>query len=145
MLDQTSNKNLTLPTAAKQGDILKILVENQGRSYNGYLPKNDWKGLHDNITLDNVLLLDWYACGINLTKESIDSLAGSLLESHLDESNKAVSQPGVYVGTLTVNDIQDTFFDSTGWGKGQLFINGYNLGRYWPNKGPQVKSVSSQE
>uniref|UniRef100_A0A914CYX1 Beta-galactosidase n=1 Tax=Acrobeloides nanus TaxID=290746 RepID=A0A914CYX1_9BILA len=50
---------------------------------------------------------------------------------------KAQLQPGVYVGQFTASQLEDTFFDSTGWGKGQLFINGYNLGRYWPTAGPQ--------
>lgn len=32
----------------------------------------------------------------------------------------------------------DTYIDPTGWGKGIIYINGHNLGRYWPNIGPQV-------
>jgi len=32
----------------------------------------------------------------------------------------------------------DTYLDTTGWGKGVAFINGYNLGRYWPLVGPQI-------
>lgn len=28
--------------------------------------------------------------------------------------------------------------DPTGWGKGIAFINGFNLGRYWPVAGPQI-------
>uniref|UniRef100_A0A914E944 Beta-galactosidase n=1 Tax=Acrobeloides nanus TaxID=290746 RepID=A0A914E944_9BILA len=51
---------------------------------------------------------------------------------------KAQLQPGVYVGQFTASQLEDTFFDSTGWSKGQLFINGYNLGRYWPTAGPQI-------
>ena len=31
----------------------------------------------------------------------------------------------------------DTFFLPTNLSKGQLFINGVNMGRYWPTKGPQ--------
>jgi hypothetical protein len=53
---------------------------------------------------------------------------------------KANSQAGVYVGTFNANQIEDTFFDSTGWSKGQLFVNGYNIGRYWPTAGPQVNT-----
>ena len=56
---------------------------------------------------------------------------------------KALSLPGVYVGQFDANVIQDTFFDSTGWTKGQLFVNGYNLGRYW-NIGPQVRGKSAR-
>lgn len=32
----------------------------------------------------------------------------------------------------------DTFLDTTGWGKGAAFVNGHNLGRYWPLVGPQM-------
>jgi len=28
--------------------------------------------------------------------------------------------------------------DVSGWGKGILYINGFNLGRYWPSVGPQI-------
>ncbi|VDN43108.1 unnamed protein product [Gongylonema pulchrum] len=48
------------------------------------------------------------------------------------------SAVGLFVGNFETNYVADTFFDPTGWGKGQLFINGHNIGRYWPNVGPQV-------
>lgn len=51
---------------------------------------------------------------------------------------QVIAQPGVFVGKFESNSVEDTFLDTTGWGKGQLFINGHNLGRYWPNVGPQV-------
>lgn len=35
-------------------------------------------------------------------------------------------------------DIGDTWWDTEGWGKGFVFINGFNLGRYWPLVGPQI-------
>uniref|UniRef100_A0A914DJ74 Beta-galactosidase n=1 Tax=Acrobeloides nanus TaxID=290746 RepID=A0A914DJ74_9BILA len=144
---------------ANKGDILRILVENRGRNKN-YEVVYDSKGLNvngtglrsgTNVTLDRITLQNWVQCGINLTKEAIDSLSTNFLEKSQNSSpkseegsenrspkDKAVSQPGVYVGEFTANEIQDTFFDSTGWGKGQLFINGYNLGHYWPLFGPQV-------
>lgn len=31
----------------------------------------------------------------------------------------------------------DTYVDVRGWSKGLVFINGFNLGWYWPVKGPQ--------
>lgn len=34
--------------------------------------------------------------------------------------------------------ILDTYWDAQGWGKGFVFINGFNLGRYWPLVGPQI-------
>ena len=32
----------------------------------------------------------------------------------------------------------DTFLQLDGWTKGIAFVNGFNLGRYWPVMGPQV-------
>lgn len=31
-----------------------------------------------------------------------------------------------------------TFFDSRDWRKGVILVNGFNVGRYWPERGPQV-------
>lgn len=31
----------------------------------------------------------------------------------------------------------DTFLDLSSWGKGVAFVNGFNLGWYWPSIGPQ--------
>uniref|UniRef100_A0A914E9G0 Beta-galactosidase n=1 Tax=Acrobeloides nanus TaxID=290746 RepID=A0A914E9G0_9BILA len=98
-------------------------------------------GLHNGTTLDGVSLQNWFQCGINLTKASIDSLTTSFVEGlnpKVRSPQKASTLPGVFVGQFTASQLQDTFFDSTGWGKGQLFINGYNLGRYWPIAGPQI-------
>ena len=99
-----------------------------------------FQGLHTNVTLDGVVLQNWYACGINLTKAAIDQLASSIINDNKGAilPEKAASTPGVFVGQFVASTLQDTFFDSTGWGKGQLFVNGYNLGRYWPTFGPQV-------
>ena len=33
----------------------------------------------------------------------------------------------------------DTFLRLDGWTKGVAFLNGFNLGRYWPVMGPQVE------
>jgi len=39
---------------------------------------------------------------------------------------------------MIVGQPLDTFLDTTGWGKGVAFVNGHNLGRYWPLIGPQI-------
>ena len=39
-------------------------------------------------------------------------------------------------GTFTLKATGDTFIDTTRWGKGQIYINGHAIGRYW-NIGPQ--------
>uniref|UniRef100_A0A914E287 Beta-galactosidase n=1 Tax=Acrobeloides nanus TaxID=290746 RepID=A0A914E287_9BILA len=86
-------------------------------------------GLHPPITLDGVPIEDWSSCPIDLSKASIHKLAKTT--SATDPSNLNLSSPGVYIGYFNASELADTFFYSTGWNKGQLFINGYNMGRYW--------------
>jgi hypothetical protein len=89
--------------------------------------------------LDGAALQTWFQCGINLTEASVNSLTNSFVAENEEVlAEKAASQPGVFVGTFSASALTDTFFNSTGWGKGQLFVNGFNVGRYWPVKGPQV-------
>lgn len=49
--------------------------------------------------------------------------------------------PVVFHGEFEIaanQEIHDTYWDTTGWGKGFVYVNGFNLGRYWPLVGPQV-------
>jgi beta-galactosidase len=39
--------------------------------------------------------------------------------------------PAVHRGTFTLAQAGDAFLDLRGWGKGIVFVNGHNLGRYW--------------
>lgn len=39
-------------------------------------------------------------------------------------------------GTFDLNETGDTFLDMENWGKGIVFVNGKNIGRYW-HVGPQ--------
>ncbi len=43
--------------------------------------------------------------------------------------------PAFWRGTFTLKKAGDTFLDLRGWGKGDLWVNGHCLGRYW-NIGP---------
>uniref|UniRef100_A0A914EGP6 Glycoside hydrolase 35 catalytic domain-containing protein n=1 Tax=Acrobeloides nanus TaxID=290746 RepID=A0A914EGP6_9BILA len=140
MLNRDASKSVSLNNA-NSGDVLRILVENGGRQ--AYSIIEDYKSLF-NATLDGNILQNWIQCGVNLTESSVNSLTGQFLRREFEEEGAqlATSQPGVFVGQFSASVLQDTFFDSTGLGKGQLFINGFNLGRYWPGAGPQA-SMSS--
>ncbi|XP_035983220.1 beta-galactosidase-like [Fundulus heteroclitus] len=55
----------------------------------------------------------------------------------------ALSPPAFYKGTFIIPDgipdlPQDTYIKLPGWKKEQIWINGFNVGRYWPARGPQV-------
>lgn len=44
--------------------------------------------------------------------------------------------PAFHRGTFEVTEIADTFLHLDGWIKGNAWINGFPLGRYW-SRGPQ--------
>jgi beta-galactosidase len=45
-------------------------------------------------------------------------------------------RPALYGGSFTVEEPGDIFLDMQKWDKGIVFVNGWNLGRYWKT-GPQ--------
>jgi len=46
------------------------------------------------------------------------------------------NRPAIYKGSFEAIPGVDTFINPDGWKKGCIFINGFNIGRYW-NVGPQ--------
>lgn len=137
-----------LPLSASAGRRLQILVENQGRlNYGRQL--NDFKGLTKDVRLDRQVLNNW-----NMTKFPLESYES--LEQLIAQSTEAArsgfhemkkpqlmlrSGPSIYSGNFAIaraDEVADTYLDMSGWGKGIVFVNGENLGRYWPLVGPQV-------
>lgn len=137
-----------LPLSPSMGRKLQILVENQGRLNFGR-QLNDFKGLTKDVRLDKQILINW-----NMTKyplESYEDLETLVVQSTAaaQAGFKEIKQlktilrngPAIYYGTLNINsadDLADTYLDMSGWGKGIVFVNGENLGRYWPLVGPQI-------
>ena len=59
--------------------------------------------------------------------------------------NHAVN-PNFWNGEINIacgnsDTANDTFLRVNGWTKGVAFVNGFNLGRYWPSMGPQVVNL----
>ena len=52
------------------------------------------------------------------------------------QAKRLAGCPVLYEGTFTLDKTGDTFIDMGAWGKGIVFVNGHNLGRYW-QVGPQ--------
>jgi beta-galactosidase len=57
-------------------------------------------------------------------------------QSAMKYKSGSFSGPGWYKGTFNISKLGDTFLDVSTWGKGMVWVNGYNLGRYW-KIGPQ--------
>ena len=91
------------------------------------------------VLLDSKSLTNWTSCPVDLSEFS--SLFKANSKEVVDPLLKgALTAPNVYTGILQINDAKprDTFFYPDGFLKGVVFINGFNLGRYWPVAGPQV-------
>ncbi|XP_036229202.2 beta-galactosidase [Bactrocera oleae] len=144
-----------LPISPTYGKRLQLLVENQGRINFG--PVTDFKGITSNVMLDKDILTNW-----TMTKYPLESIAdietlialvnaddvNIIRRFHEEKRGSILSNgPTIYYGQLTipVGQVADTYLDTNGWGKGLVFINGENLGRYWPVAGPQVTLYVPQE
>lgn len=140
----------TLSVPAGLGSKLQIIVENQGR-INFNIP-NDFKGLLGKVSYNGQVLNGW-----NMTKfplENVEEIM-KMIETYLEQPFPSTSHGRSFVRTgptifhgqfnLTKQQVQDTYLNPTGWGKGVAFLNGFNLGRYWPLVGPQVNLYVPKE
>lgn len=128
----------SVPVIARKGETLSIVVENTGRLNYGSGNK-DPKGITSNVTLDGKLLTNWTMEAVPLSKPKNLTKLMDFVQSFEDQRKSEV--PGTFSGYFMLPKGQeplDTFLDPTGWGKGVAIINGINLGRYWPEVGPQV-------
>ena len=51
-------------------------------------------------------------------------------------TTSALTGPSFARGEFSADAPTDLFLDTSGWGKGVAWLNGFNLGRYW-SRGPQ--------
>ncbi|WP_337035544.1 beta-galactosidase family protein [Paenibacillus illinoisensis] len=108
------------------GADISILVENMGRiNYGPYL--RDPKGITEGVRHGFQFLFDWTIHCLPLT-----DLSGL----QFGEISSDIENPAFYRGNFQVNEAQDTFLRLDHWTKGVVYVNGFNLGRYW-DKGPQ--------
>ena len=116
--------NARIKTASTRAR-LDILVENCGRiNYGPDLPY-ERKGITRGVYLDGRELLGW-----QMHCMPLDDPRGFAFES------ARVNAPALYRGVMRVEQPGDTFVDVSALGKGALWVNGRNAGRFW-NIGPQ--------
>lgn len=104
--------------ALPAGSRLTVLVEDQGRVNYGHRLGEE-KGLIGGATLDGAPLTGWTATPIDL---------GSAAGTGTGTLGRALLR-----GTFDLDAPSDLFLDTTAWGKGFAFVNGFFLGRYWRN------------
>lgn len=128
---RNGNSQISLqPMAA--GSRLDILVDATGRvsDVKGY---KDYKGITKNV---EIIASDGVAKELENWK--IYSLPSdySFVTSKKFEKNGNAAVPGYYRVTFEKPGNGDFFLHMANWGKGEVWINGHSLGRFW-NVGPQ--------
>jgi len=138
----------SMPLQASPRQKLHIVVENQGRICFGS-QLADRKGILGNVTLGKKLLTKWRSIGLPLddgkklegyvtkVKQSV-KLGRSMRRILSANLHKSGGRMTIWEGEFSVTKPLDTFLNLPGWHKGVAFLNGFNLGRYWPVVGPQL-------
>ena len=116
----------------KEGAQLDILVEAMGRMNFGK-GIYDWKGITQKVEIESKSgvkeLKNWQVYNIPVDYEFAKN------KKYTKDENTA-KHPAYYRGTFTLDKVGDTFFNMTNWSKGMVWVNGYDIGRYW-EIGPQ--------
>lgn len=106
---------------------IDILVENLGRvNFGPHLLKN-LKGITQSVLFNGNELKGWQM--FSLPFEKLDGI-------NFTATAKKSDAPVLKHGEFTLEETGDTYLDMSKWGKGCVWINGHNLGRYW-EIGPQ--------
>lgn len=106
---------------------LDILVENMGRVNFGPALL-DRKGITKGVTINDQLQFGWDVYPLPL-----DDLSGLKFAPAV---SGVIDAPTFFSAMFDVDEPADTFLALPGWTKGVVWLNGFNLGRYW-ELGPQ--------
>lgn len=116
--DKQDSISLKLPKGRVK---LDILVENLGRiNFGPYLLQNR-KGITKEVTFNGQPVYNW----------SMYSLPMHDITGVHYGPSKLYETPVMRKGSFSLQKVADTYLDMSKWGKGVVWINGHNLGRYW--------------
>jgi beta-galactosidase len=105
---------------------LDILVENLGRiNFGPYLLKNK-KGITESVIFDGKPIENWAMYGLPF--KDVNNIRY--------KAKNVTTAPIVKTAIFNLATLADTYLDMRKWGKGVVWVNGHNLGRYW-SVGPQ--------
>ncbi|WP_137992515.1 glycoside hydrolase family 35 protein [Streptomyces vilmorinianum] len=126
VLEREGHEHAVAFTVPRAGTALTILVENQGRVNYGQ-GIHDRKGLLGEVLLDGAALTGWTNRPLPLTTTADVPFAAT---------TTTPVGPAFHRGTFELTETADTFLHLDGWTKGNAWVNGFPLGRYW-SRGPQ--------
>lgn len=102
---------------------LDVLVENMGRVNYGHklLADTQRKGIRTGVCVDLHFVLGWQQWCL-----SLENISGLDYEAGWSEGTPSFSR-----FEFDLEEPADTYLDMSGFGKGVVFVNGVNVGRYW--------------
>ena len=123
--------SLTLP-ALREGAVLDIFVEAMGRRNFG-AGVVDYKGITERVEIINeqgtTELKNWKVYSFPVDYSFAQSQKYS-------KTTEPVNGPAYYKASFNLDKTGDTFLNMMNWKKGMVYVNGYNIGRFW-EIGPQ--------
>lgn len=125
--DYEMNKTTGFELADEQGT-LDILMENMGRVNYGPEIELQKKGITHGVLVNGSFHMGWDMYSLPL--EDISKVDFS--------RGYGEGMPAFYRFAFKAEETADTFLDVTGFGKGCVFVNGKNIGRFW-EAGPQKR------
>jgi len=132
-----SDNNKRLVLDAQPGKhILRIYTENIGRITYGPEILDNSKGLFGSIEIDGQAIENWTI--IPLLIRDCDT-AGLQFQS-----NGKNELPSFHRGIFNIENPKDTYLDITGWGMGEVWVNGHYMGSYWEEEKQQSIQVPQQ-
>lgn len=127
VLDRTLDLDSLYLNLSNKSVTLEIFVENMGRvNFGPYLLKNK-KGITERVLLNNTELKNWKMFGFPFN---------DINPIKFTKTKNGNELPVLKKGTFVLNSCQDTYLNMSDWGKGVVWVNGHNLGKYW-SIGPQ--------
>lgn len=141
VLDRMKKQDSLLISVPAGGATLDIVVENMGRiNFGPNLLKNH-KGITQSVSFNDQELEGWkmYSFPFNHVDARPAKPAGPTRPAASATQHPraaATEMPTLKKATFHLDAVGDTYLDMRPWGKGCVWINGHNLGRYW-EIGPQ--------
>lgn len=115
------------------GGRLQVLLEDQGQVNYGQRI-GEAKGLIGPALLNGAEVVDWEVGAVDLG--SLEAFRSAAVPLPPGDAAAGVAGPSVSFATFDADGPGDRFLRLDGWTKGVVFVNGFNLGRYW-SRGPQ--------
>lgn len=109
---------------------MDLLVENMGRVNYGSRIESQRKGIAGGVQLNGHRHFGYEMYTLPLDEEQLERIDW--------DAGWIEGTPSFHSFQLDVDEVCDTFVDFDGFGKGCIFINGFNLGRFW-EIGPQKR------